>query len=329
MNLQLSEPLTGASGQRLPALSSQHLSALIAVADSGSFSEAALRLGVAQSSVSYAVKAVEKELGVQLFERGRYGARLTPAGSAVLEQARLAAAALRAMLPNEHPQPEALCGLLRVASCRSVIRQLLTPSLSGFRRLYPHIQVVIQDTSGEHDEIEQLVLGGQADLGLGRLPMRPELRCQPLFADEYLIVAAAHAPRLTSWEDFHRAPYIVCEEDCAPHIADHIARHSRPPMPAVRLKDAQVALGMVAEEHGFTVLTRLVVAPLAANLQAYPLPTPLWRSIGRVTSAQTSQHPLIRAFEQAVLSPKALRAAAGPVAAKLWFAEDDSAPLSG
>ncbi len=78
-------------------------------------------------------------------------------------------------------------------------------------------------------------------------PCTPGCARQPLFADEYLILTARSAPPIRSWEDLHRAAYIVCEEDSAPHVAAHIARHSRPPRPATRLKDPHVALGMVAE----------------------------------------------------------------------------------
>ncbi|CAM3917095.1 LysR family transcriptional regulator [Deinococcus frigens] len=294
--------------QSLPALGSAHLSVLLGVAEAGSFSEAALRLGLAQSTVSHTVRAAETALGVQIFERGRHGAWPTAAGARVLDHARHAADALRAMMA---PAP-ALSGTLRVVSCRSVIRQFVTPALNAFQRLYPEIVVVVRDTSGEHDEIEALVLAGDSDLGLGRLPMRPELDTRELLADEYLIIASVHAPPIRTWDDFHRAAYIVCEEDCAPFIAAHVARHSHPPTPAVRLRDPQVALGRVAEGHGFTVLTGLVFVPLPPNLRAYSLPTPLWRPIGSVTRrGQQDVSPLIAAFQNAVLSPGALRAAAG------------------
>ncbi|GAA4017135.1 hypothetical protein GCM10022631_32160 [Deinococcus rubellus] len=331
LGLPAPEARAGPLPGRLPALGSSHLAALIGVADTGSFSEAALRLGVAQSTVSQAVQAAEKELGVRLFERGRHGAFLTPAGRRVLEQARLAAAALRGMTLAGDPagggSSGVLSGPLHVVSCRSVIRHFLTPALGGFQRRYPQAQVILHDTSGEHDDIERMVASGEADLGLGRLPMRPDLCSQPLFADEYLIVAAAGQLRLKTWNAFHRAAYIVCEEDCAPYIAAHIALHSRPPAPAVRLKDAQVALGMVAEGHGFTVLTSSVVWPLPPGLQAYSLPTPLWRWIGSVATMQASRHPLVQAFQDAVLSPAALRTLAGPLAGSLRFAGVAS-PLS-
>ena len=312
----------------LPVLSSHHLSVLISVAETGSFSEAALRLGVAQSSVSHAVSGLETQLARRVFERGRHGARLTPAGVQVLAQARLAAEALRAMrlgedglgaeLPGaERASPE-VSGTLHVVSCRSVIRHFLTPALNGFKHLYPQAQVILHDTSGEHDDIERMVLSGEANLGLGRLPMRPALRCRALFADEYLIISAVHQPRLTTWDALHRAAFIVCQEDCAPYVAAHIAHHSHPPTSAVRLKDAQVALGMVAEGHGFTVLSSLVVCPLPSGLQAYPLPVPLWRTIGSVIRAEQS-NPLINAFRDVALSPAALRWAAGPLEPLLRF----------
>ncbi|MBB6017357.1 LysR family transcriptional regulator [Deinococcus radiopugnans] len=303
----------------LPALGGAHLRVLLGVAGAGSFSEAALRLGLAQSTVSHTVRAAETVLGVQIFERGRHGAWPTAAGARVLAQAQRAADALREMTALTAPAPP-LCGTLRVVSCRSVIRQFIVPALNGFQRRYPDVEVVVQDTSGEHDEIEARVLSGEADLGLGRLPMRPELHTRELLADEYLIIASADAPPIRTWADFHRAAYIVCEEDCAPFIAAHVARHSRPPTPAVRLKDPQVALGRVAEGHGFTVLTGLVFVPLPPNLRASTLPTPLWRPIGSVTRRDEAS-PLIDAFRDAVLSPGALRAAAGRQAHLVRFVD--------
>lgn len=60
----------------------------IAVAEEGTFSAAAARLYMSQSSLSASIAALEKDLAVTLFERGRHGAVLTPAGRALLEPAR-------------------------------------------------------------------------------------------------------------------------------------------------------------------------------------------------------------------------------------------------
>ncbi|MEO0409181.1 MAG: LysR family transcriptional regulator [Cyanobacteria bacterium P01_A01_bin.135] len=59
-----------------------HLQMLITVADCGSFSEAANMLQLSQSAVSYAIAALEEELGVTLLSRGRYGAQPHAGGGA-------------------------------------------------------------------------------------------------------------------------------------------------------------------------------------------------------------------------------------------------------
>lgn len=63
------------------------LRTLVAIADCGNFSEAALKLGISQSAVSHAIASLEEELGVVLLSRGRHGATLTPVGHRILAHA--------------------------------------------------------------------------------------------------------------------------------------------------------------------------------------------------------------------------------------------------
>lgn len=64
------------------------LRALVAVAEHGNFTSAALDLGLSQSTVSHAIATLEEELGVVLLFRGRHGAILTPIGEQVIQEAR-------------------------------------------------------------------------------------------------------------------------------------------------------------------------------------------------------------------------------------------------
>jgi DNA-binding transcriptional LysR family regulator len=67
----------------------RHLRYLVAIANEGSFSRAALRLHVAQQALSRQIADLEHEIGVRLFERHARGARLTARGAAFVEDARL------------------------------------------------------------------------------------------------------------------------------------------------------------------------------------------------------------------------------------------------
>src|SRR4051794_14371497 len=73
----------------------RHLATFVAVAEEGSFTRAAGRLHVVQSAVSSGVRALERELGVTLFDRTTHRVQLSEAGRALLPEARrtLAAAA--------------------------------------------------------------------------------------------------------------------------------------------------------------------------------------------------------------------------------------------
>ncbi|RKN20997.1 LysR family transcriptional regulator [Micromonospora musae] len=90
----------------------RHLHAFVAVAEERSFSRAATRLRVAQSAVSRTVQALERELGLPLFERSRHYVELTKTGHATLDSARAALAAAEAVrdaarqpCPAACPQP--------------------------------------------------------------------------------------------------------------------------------------------------------------------------------------------------------------------------------
>jgi DNA-binding transcriptional LysR family regulator len=82
-------------------LTLDHMRVLSAVAETGSFSAAARKLGRVQSAVSQAVQTMEATLGLALFDRSRKTPTLTDAGAAMLEDAR--ATLLRAHPPACKP----------------------------------------------------------------------------------------------------------------------------------------------------------------------------------------------------------------------------------
>jgi DNA-binding transcriptional LysR family regulator len=93
----------------------------VAVADFGSFGEAALQLGLTQPTVSHAIATLEDELGVVLLSRGRNGAQLTPAGEAITQQAREVLQLLEQMHQTANLHKGLQGGQVRIATFRGAI----------------------------------------------------------------------------------------------------------------------------------------------------------------------------------------------------------------
>ena len=98
------------------------LRALVAVADLGRFSEAALHLDLSQSAVSHAIATLEEELGVVLVQRGRHGATLTPVGEQVVTEARQVLQSLEKICQKANLSKGLQGGQVRVAAGGDWIR---------------------------------------------------------------------------------------------------------------------------------------------------------------------------------------------------------------
>ena len=116
---------------------------VLAVAAAGSFSAAAEELYVSQSSLSKLIMALEKELGVELFDRRRRKIALTPAGEAFLPHARSMDAAWRALLADMAAY-QATPSLAIVAI--PVIAQYgISSYVAEFRRAHPDIALTLEE----------------------------------------------------------------------------------------------------------------------------------------------------------------------------------------
>ena len=176
------------------ALTLDQLRVLVAIADEGSFSAAARRLGRVQSAISQMVHNLEQTQGVLLFDRSEHKPRLTAVGKMLLEQARLVlfsaqrfeslALGARAGLETELP----------LAIDPLVPTQPLIESLQSLRETYPDIPVIFR-TEGLGGA-ERRLRDGSAVLGVCLLlPSVPDdLMAYPLMDLQLLPVAAPDHP---------------------------------------------------------------------------------------------------------------------------------------
>lgn len=127
----------------LPSL--QALQALVAVAESGGFTQAATKLCLTQSAVSRQVQQVESHYGVPMFVRSSRSVRLTAEGEQVLATTRTILAQLKALEERLAPQERPF----RIRMHVSLAVRWLLPRLSEFYRHHPQVLLSIETVATE------------------------------------------------------------------------------------------------------------------------------------------------------------------------------------
>jgi LysR family cyn operon transcriptional activator len=185
----------------------RHLRYFLAVAEAGSFSRAADRLGISQPSVSQQMRDLEASLRVSLFQRRGKRILLTSAGLIFQEHARVILRQLENFLQELSSEPGQLRGALHVGVV-PILNVALMPDLLGlFATKHPGINLTVDEISST--EIETALEEGRMDVGLGFLTRHsPNLRYERLCTDEFaLIVSEAHPwwrRRVVQFSELHQ-----------------------------------------------------------------------------------------------------------------------------
>ncbi len=275
-----------------------HLAVLATIAQEGSFSAAALTLDTSQAAVSRAIATLEDELGLPLFKRGRFGAKLTQVGERVLHHAEKMLE-LREYIEYEVNLEKGLyAGRLRLASFRSAATHILPPLLAQFRDRFPRVEVAL--TELEPAGVEQALRDGQVDLGLVPLPRSEEFTQWEVARDEYVVLlphSREPLPIRLTWEHLARYDFILYNyAECTTAVRDHWQRWGQALRVAYVVKEDSTIVSMVAQGLGAAVLPRLAALPIPEEVQVRSLPVPLERVIGVATLAQTPPVPAAEEF---------------------------------
>ncbi len=168
----------------------QNFRVFLAVAKEGSFSRAAWHLGMSQSSVSFHVGALEKELGVKLFLRRGRSIDLTEEGRALLEEGEKLARRAERLEERFSGDSAVIPERLRLGSDSLTCAFTLPRALARFRESHPGLVF-----SYEHLDPDSLVEGlleGSLDVALMGLPPRHrKLQVEECFHDEIVLVFRA------------------------------------------------------------------------------------------------------------------------------------------
>ncbi|GGV19577.1 LysR family transcriptional regulator [Streptomyces griseoflavus] len=176
----------------------RHLRLFVTVAEELHFSRAAERLGMAQPPLSQAIRALERELGAELFDRSPRGVRLSAAGAALLEEARDLLAREERLRALARRAADGGLGTLRAGVPPDTTAAVLSALLAACAEDAPGLAVDLQEVATE-EQVRLLVSGG-LDVGLVHHPVdATELRLGPEVSRDLGVVLPRTSPlaRLT------------------------------------------------------------------------------------------------------------------------------------
>jgi DNA-binding transcriptional LysR family regulator len=266
------------------------LAAVVAVADHGSFTAAAEALAQSQPAVSLAVKRVEQELGVPLFERLPTGVTVTTAGEALLGPARRALRERQIGVEAVRSVAGLTAGDLDLACIPGLAADLVAPLVGRFRRRHPGVTVTLRDP--EDESVEELVRRGRSEIGFCVLPTTAEgLVSQVLDEQELLaVLSPGHARSLAvdgsvPLERLAELPLITAPEGAASHaqLARALADVGAELEPVIVTDHRDSITALVTAGAGAAVLPRSIAeATRSTWVRVLPLHPPITRAVGLV-----------------------------------------------
>lgn len=288
------------------------LRAMVAVADERRFTRAAHQLRLAQPSVSAAVRALERELGIELFHRSGGEVSLTAAGEAFLPWARQALADCDAGRDAVGDLLGLQRGRLSLGATPSLTTHLLAPVIADFHHRYPGLELSVAEGGSGH--LVESLQRGDLDLAAVILPIdQPWVRTEELMEEDLVLAVELGHPLAggvdVRVDDLHGLPLVMFRNGYDLREATVAVCQAAGFAPTFALEGLEMGgvLALAAAGAGAAVVPRSVVAP-GGPLLALPFrDAELSRTIGLASRRDRPLSPAARAFaeglRQAVETP--------------------------
>ena len=242
----------------------EQLDAFVQVARLGTVSRAAEALFVTQPTLTARLKGLEQELATQLFVRSGRGMRLSEAGRTFLpyaERALDAAATGRRVLAD---LARGGTGHLALGAAPAVSTYVLPRILTRFRRTNSRVGVSVR--TGHSEEVLELVLREQVQLGLARALRHPEVEAIPLY-DDHLVLVVDSGHEFVGRDDIaaeqiNEVQLILFDRTSSYHglTSEFFHRLGAVPRSVMELDNIDAAKKMVEQGLGVALLPHTAVA---------------------------------------------------------------------
>jgi LysR family cyn operon transcriptional activator len=177
------------------------------------FTRASEKLGITQPTLSHQIKALETELGVQLFDRIGKKVMISEAGMILYQQCHNALGSLASARDQIQELQKVERGTLAIGALPGELNELASSLLIKFHRKYPNIHIKLI----ANEDVVDRVLLNELDFAISILPVENEkLAVKPLYKEAFFFVTTANHPLANyhqiNFEELATTPIVMFPE---------------------------------------------------------------------------------------------------------------------
>ena len=279
----------------------RHLRYFVALAECLSFTRAAERAHVTQSTLSHQIRQLEEEIGQPLFDRIGKRVMLTEAGETFLGYASKALLEVDHGLSHLMRAGDQLSGEVRVGATGTFNIGFVPECLAIFLKRNPTVKVTVDELAG--DAIAQRLIEQSLDVGIAYQPSDPtHLWFEPLYTEEMVLVVSPRHPlaqrKRVRMVELHRQSLVLLPRSFTTRtmLDDCFRAAGVEPVVAAEMNTIAPMLGLVARTQLAAIVSQHAVAP-RDDVKVIPLesPTPV-RTPGMLWKRDAKQSAAVRSF---------------------------------
>ena len=267
-------------------------------ADLHSFTKAAEKMNYSQAAVSRMIKDLEEDWHICLFERNHSKVNLTSDALEILPGIRRLCDEYQKLGAHIDELNGMETGLIRIGSFASVATYWLPNIIRHFKADYPNVDYEVSVDA--YTNIEQCIWDGTLDFAF--LPLPTQLPLDSWFLEsDYFLVAMPKGHPLCRYdavppEALNDYPFLLIRSINTSEVEDYLQRHHVNPLICLTSMEDHVAMAMVEQGLGVSILSSTILTRCPFQLELRPLSPPMERRIGFVLKDRKTASIAVKRF---------------------------------
>ena len=247
----------------------------------GSFSKAADEMGYSQSAVSQMINSLEKELGLRLIHRSRYGVTLTLEGKKLYPKIEQLLASYQSVIEESNEIRGLETGTIRMGTVSSVSVYWLPGVIKEFQKEYPKVEFVIHQ--GDYTSIQEWIRNGTVDFGFLNPAASRDIQTDIIKSGEMVAILPEHhelaKEKILTLGQLSQESFILLEEGNYSEPLKAFEKEGLKPDIKFTIHDDYSIMAMVEAGLGVSILAELVLQRTNYKIAVRHTDPPVYRTL--------------------------------------------------